>query len=141
MSQHAARYRSDSIANSSDEGGASPKITSLGGPPNPSNVSGVARGLPVQYFEYRSDFRQLVMEAIQEVMDDLSDSSKSINDQSHLHIHSAQTILTYSSSRTILLFLSTAHHKYKRRFNVIVAEGSPYGGGWGMAQGETRAES
>mmetsp|Transcript_13307 Transcript_13307/g.27289 ORF Transcript_13307/g.27289 Transcript_13307/m.27289 type:complete len:514 (-) Transcript_13307:39-1580(-) len=137
MSQHAARFRSDSLANSDESTPSSPPPSSS--TPNPSNVSGVAAKVPPQYFEYRSDFRQLVMEAIQEVMDDLSDSSKSINDQSHLHIHSAQTILTYSSSKTILSFLKNAHTKYKRRFNVIVAEGAPHFGGWGMAKALEKA--
>jgi translation initiation factor eIF-2B subunit beta len=73
------------------------------------------------------------MESIQEVLGEIDESNKAINDQASLHIHSNATILTYSSSKTILSFLISAYHKSKRRFKVVVAEGAPHYGGHVMA--------
>ncbi|GMH69893.1 hypothetical protein TL16_g05270 [Triparma laevis f. inornata] len=103
------RFRSDSISMS--------ETTTLTeeGPPNPTNVSGIARKLPGYFFSYKAEFRQMVMEGFQEVIDDLEEGRREINEQAGLHIHSNEIILTYSLSRTIENFLLHAHQKEKVR--------------------------
>lgn len=55
------------------------------------------------YYNSRPDLKQSVMEAIQEIMSDLEDLHKNINEQATNHIHSGEVILTYGRSKTIEL--------------------------------------
>ena len=111
---------------------------------------------PPHYYNRRDDLRQSVMEAIQEMMSELEDLHKNINDQAIQHIHAGEIILTYALSKTVELvsfllwfFLQlftdlsqlTSHQQFlkaaaakKRKFQVIVCEGSPHFGGHAMAK-------
>ena len=88
---------------------------------------------PPHYYNRRDDLRQSVMEAIQEIMSELEDLHKNINEQAVQHIHAGEIILTYALSKTVELFLKAAAAK-KRKFQVIVCEGSPHFGGHAMAK-------
>ncbi len=88
---------------------------------------------PSHYYIRRDDLRQSVMEAIQEIMSELEDLHKNINEQAVHHIHAGEIILTYALSKTVELFLKAAAAK-KRKFQVIVCEGSPHFGGHAMAK-------
>ena len=78
---------------------------------------------PVFFQPPRSDLKQSIMEAIQEITSDLEDLHKTINEQATSHIHSGEVILTYGKSDTVLEFLKAAADK-KLRFTVIVCEGA-----------------
>lgn len=89
--------------------------------------------LPANFYVERSDFKQNLMEAIQEIMLDLEDTHKNINDQALSYIHADEVILTYGKSKTIEAFLKTAFAK-KRNFQVVVCEGAPNMDGHEMAK-------
>ncbi|EED91107.1 predicted protein [Thalassiosira pseudonana CCMP1335] len=88
---------------------------------------------PPHFYTRRDDLRQSVMEAIQEMMSELEDLHKNINEQATQHIHAGEIILTYALSKTVELFLKAAAAK-KRKFSVIVCEGAPHFGGHAMAK-------
>jgi len=73
------------------------------------------------------------MEAIQEIMSDLEDIHRNINDQATSHIHAGEIVLTYGKSKTVELFLKAAASK-NRKFQVVVCEGAPHFGGHVMAK-------
>lgn len=136
----AERFRSDSIGSGGGQGEEDKGNNSKKNRQPPSllietaALASVSKSLPNYYHQPHSKhFMNNIMESIQEVLGEFDDSSKSINEQASLHIHNNQTILTYCSSKTILSFLISAHQKYRRRFNVIVAEGAPHNGGHVMA--------
>lgn len=87
---------------------------------------------PPSFYVSRPNFRPAIMEAIQEIMLDLEDLHKNIDDQALAHIHAGEVILTYSRSKTVESFLKAAAKK--RKFQVIVCEGAPHFGGHKMAQ-------
>ena len=89
--------------------------------------------LPPAYYASRPELKQTVMEAIQEIMTELEDLHRSINEQAIHHIHAGEVILTYGKSKTIEYFLKAAAAK-KRKFQVVVCEGSPMHGGHKMAK-------
>jgi translation initiation factor eIF-2B subunit beta len=78
---------------------------------------------PVHYYTNRPDLKQVVLEGIQEIITDLEDLHKNINEQATNHIHTGEVILTIGQSKTIELFLKSAA-KSKRIFQVIVVIGS-----------------
>jgi len=73
------------------------------------------------------------MEALHEIMSDLEDISRNINDQALAHIHSGEVILAYGRSNTVELFLKAAAAK-GRKIRVIVCEGAPHFSGHAMAR-------
>lgn len=89
--------------------------------------------LPPAYYASRPELKQTVMEAIQEIMTELEDLHKNINEQATSHIHEGEVLLTYGSSKTIELFLLAAAAK-KRKFQVVICEGSPMHKGHEMAK-------
>lgn len=89
--------------------------------------------LPPAYYANRPELKQTVMEAIQEIMTELEDLHRNINEQATNHIHAGEVILTYGKSKTIEYFLKAAAAK-KRKFQVVVCEGSPMHGGHEMAK-------
>eukprot|EP00956_Cyclotella_meneghiniana_P014484 scaffold21659_cov75-Cyclotella_meneghiniana.AAC.1 len=97
------------------------------------NSGGSSMYYPPHFYSRRDDLRQSVMEAIQEMMSELEDLHKNINDQATQHIHAGEIILTYALSKTVELFLKAAATK-KRKFQVIVCEGAPHFGGHQMAK-------
>jgi translation initiation factor eIF-2B subunit beta len=58
---------------------------------------------PPHFYTRRDDLRQSVMEAIQEMMSELEDLHKNINEQATQHIHAGEIILTYALSKTVEL--------------------------------------
>lgn len=99
--------------------------------------SGSAGELPAVFYVNRPDLKQSVMEAIQEIMNDLEDLHKNINDQATSHIHAGEIILCYGRSKTVELFLTAAAKK--RKFQVVVCEGAPHFGGHAMAKSLAKA--
>jgi DNA repair exonuclease SbcCD nuclease subunit len=53
------------------------------------------------FYVSRPLFRQTIMEAIQEIMNELEDLHKNIDDQALGHIHSGEVIMTYGRSKTV----------------------------------------
>ena len=123
------RLRSDSLG--SDSG-----VHNIAGNTTLSNEHHSATNAPMyppHYYVKRDDLRQSVMEAIQEMMSELEDLHKNINELAVQHIHAGEIILTYALSKTVELFLKAAAAK-KRKFQVIVCEGAPHFGGHAMAK-------
>lgn len=65
-----------------------------------------------------------VIEAVNELIQDISTCHEQIAEQAVEHIHQNEVILTLGSSRTVLEFLCAAKEK-NRSFRVFVAEGAP----------------
>jgi translation initiation factor eIF-2B subunit beta len=78
-----------------------------------------------------SNLKASIVEALQEMIDELSAMSRSIADQAIEHVHANEIIMTFGRSRTVEEFLRTAARK--RKFEVIVAESSPSNSGQEMA--------
>jgi len=87
---------------------------------------------PPTYYASRPDLKQTIMEAIQEIVNDMDDIYRNINDQAALHIHSDEIILTCGKSKTIEQFLVAASKK--RTFQVVVCESAPGYGGHAVAR-------
>ncbi|CEQ41887.1 SPOSA6832_03646 [Sporobolomyces salmonicolor] len=67
--------------------------------------------------------KPVFIEAIQELMDEVEMTYRSVGEQSTDHIHSGEFILTIGHSKTVEAFLKNAARK--RKFTVIVAETAP----------------
>ena len=93
----------------------------------------VANLPPVFFLPPRSDLKESIMEAIQEITSDLEDLHKAINEQAANHIHSGEVVLTYGKSDTVIEFLRAAADQ-KLRFTVIVCESAPHYEGHNMAR-------
>ncbi|XP_071715854.1 uncharacterized protein [Rutidosis leptorrhynchoides] len=65
-----------------------------------------------------------VIEAVNELIQDITTCHELIAEQAVEHIHHNEVILTLGSSRTVIEFLCAAKEK-KRSFRVFVAEGAP----------------
>ncbi|KAK4271154.1 hypothetical protein QN277_019889 [Acacia crassicarpa] len=65
-----------------------------------------------------------VIEAVNDLIQDISTCHEQIAEQAVEHIHHNEVILTLGSSRTVLEFLCAAKEK-KRSFRVFVVEGAP----------------
>ncbi|KAH8522797.1 hypothetical protein Peur_041281 [Populus x canadensis] len=65
-----------------------------------------------------------VIEAVNELIQDITTCHEQIAEQAIEHIHQNEVILTLGSSKTVLEFLYAAKEK-KRSFRVFVAEGAP----------------
>ncbi|KAL8283986.1 hypothetical protein RQP46_005099 [Phenoliferia psychrophenolica] len=70
-----------------------------------------------------STLKPVFLEAIQELMDEVDMTYRSVSEQSIDHIHSGEFILTIGQSKTVEAFLKAASRK--RKFTVIVAESAP----------------
>jgi translation initiation factor eIF-2B subunit beta len=70
---------------------------------------------PSSYYTVRPNFKVTIMEAVQEILTDLEDMYQNINDQVTNYIHAGEIILTCGNSRTIELFLKSAHSKIKQQ--------------------------
>ena len=97
------RMRSESFAG----GGAEASSEYNTNPPSSHAYSTTTDGYyPPHYHARRDDLRPNVMEAIQEMMSELEDLHKNINEQALQHIHNGEIILTYAFSRTVELVSS-----------------------------------
>ncbi|TNY19163.1 translation initiation factor eIF-2B subunit beta [Rhodotorula diobovata] len=77
-----------------------------------------------QEFSRRSFYlKPVFIEAIQELMDEVETTYRSVGEQATDHIHSGEFILTVGHSKTVEAFLKNAARK--RKFTVIVAETAP----------------
>lgn len=65
---------------------------------------------PADYYTNRPNLKMSIQEAIQEILSDLEDMRKNINEQVGLHLHQGEVILTCGHSRTICEFLKAAKH-------------------------------
>ncbi|GAA5898361.1 hypothetical protein JCM8208_006957 [Rhodotorula glutinis] len=85
----------------------------------------LASALPREHeFSKRSFYlKPVFIEAIQELMDEVEMTYRSVGEQSTDHIHSGEFILTIGHSKTVEAFLK--HAARKRKFTVIVAETAP----------------
>ena len=103
-----------------------------------SEVGRDTESLPQYFLSSKPELKTNVMEAIQEMKDELEDLHKIINEQAPNHVHADEVILTYARSKTVELFLKAAAAK-KRKFQVIVCEGAPHFGGHSMAKSLAKA--
>jgi len=88
---------------------------------DPDDPDSFARGL-----------KPVLMEAIQDVLDELETVYDNVSKNARDHIHSDEIILTIGKSQTVEAFLkSAAHH---RNYTVIVAETGPTYSGHKMAE-------
>jgi translation initiation factor eIF-2B subunit beta len=71
--------------------------------------------------------KQLIIQGVNEIIDELESVSDTLAQQSLEHIHSNEIIMTIGRSKAVEKFLLSAAKK--RQFQVIVAEGSPAFGG------------
>lgn len=76
--------------------------------------------------------KHVIIDAINEMIDELDNITSNITDQGVEHLHSNEVILTLGHSSTTCAFLTEASKK--REFQVIVAEGAPGYGGHLMAK-------
>nr|GMD29703.1 translation initiation factor eIF-2B subunit beta [Ipomoea batatas] len=74
-----------------------------------------------------------VIEAVNELIQDITTCHEQIAEQAVEHIHHNEVILTLGSSRTVMEFLCAAKEK-KRSFRVFVAEGAPRYQGHALAK-------
>ncbi|GKY95593.1 hypothetical protein MPSEU_000520600 [Mayamaea pseudoterrestris] len=114
----------DNIASTNSAGGRLSLQSMLWALPRSSSKGGTSTG--------QRNLKQAVMEAIQEILTDLEDLYKNINEQASNHVHADEIILTYGYSKSVELFLKAAAKK--RKFQVFVCEGAPGYGGHGMAK-------
>ncbi|KAA1469342.1 nagb/rpia/CoA transferase-like protein [Dentipellis sp. KUC8613] len=75
--------------------------------------------------------KPVLMEAIQDVLDELETVYDNISKSAKDHIHSDEIILTIGQSHTVDAFLKSAAHY--RNYTVIIAESGPSYGGHDMA--------
>lgn len=76
--------------------------------------------------------KHAVMEAINELLQDIDSYHSQIAEQALEHIHQNEVILTLGGSRTLLQFLCEA--KKRRSFQVFIAEGAPRYQGHNLAK-------
>ncbi|GAA5925598.1 hypothetical protein JCM3775_001452 [Rhodotorula graminis] len=99
--------------------------SSLGDGGATTSGAGAGGALPREHeFSKRSFYlKPVFIEAIQELMDEVEMTYRSVGEQSTDHIHSGEFILTIGHSKTVEAFLK--HAARKRKFTVIVAETAP----------------
>ncbi|KAJ7582979.1 eukaryotic translation initiation factor 2B beta subunit [Mycena floridula] len=77
-------------------------------------------------------WKPVLMEAIQDVFDELDTVYDNVSKNARDHIHSDEIILTLGASKTVEAFLKSAAHS--RKYTVIVAETAPTYGGRELAK-------
>uniref|UniRef100_A0A804L9B0 Translation initiation factor eIF2B subunit beta n=1 Tax=Musa acuminata subsp. malaccensis TaxID=214687 RepID=A0A804L9B0_MUSAM len=93
--------------------------------PHPSSSGGDSEGKSKSDRGSRSKkLKHDVIEAINELIQDIDTCHELISEQAVEHIHQNEVILTLGRSRTVKEFLCAAKEK-KRTFRVFVAEGAP----------------
>ena len=108
-------------------GGSGPSLTkALDGP----DLTDYSRQLPKNY-------KAPILEAINELLEELTQINEQIAEQAIEHIHANEVILTHGSDRAVEAFLKAA--RKKRSFDVIVAETAL--GGEGRQTAVTLAEA
>lgn len=81
----------------------------------------------IDYSRQCFQLKQLIIQGVNEIIEELESVSDTLAQQSLEHIHSNEIIMTMGRSKAVEKFLLAAAKK--RKFQVIVAEGSPVYGG------------
>ncbi|GAA6031736.1 hypothetical protein JCM8097_001959 [Rhodosporidiobolus ruineniae] len=110
---------------------ASPASSQILQRPNPLVQSPSSSSFDMDYeYTQENDFskksfslKPVFIDAIQELLDEVDFTYRSVGEQSLDHIHSGEYILTIGHSKTVEAFLKNAARK--RKFTVIVAETAP----------------
>ncbi|KAJ3506148.1 hypothetical protein NLJ89_g7025 [Agrocybe chaxingu] len=103
------------------------------GPPKSSESKGTLReNDPHDPDSFARGLKPVLMEAIQDVLDELETVYDNISKNAKDHIHSDEIILTLGMSKTVEAFLKSAAHV--RNYSVIVAETAPSYDGREMAK-------
>ncbi|XP_039124578.1 translation initiation factor eIF-2B subunit beta isoform X1 [Dioscorea cayenensis subsp. rotundata] len=100
------------------ESAAVPHSSSSGGDSEGKSKSAADKSLKSRKLKHG------VIEAINELIQDIDTCHEQISEQAVEHIHQNEVILTLGRSRTVKKFLCAAKEK-KRSFRVFVAEGAP----------------
>lgn len=107
----------------SPSGAVTPSHYSSYGQSYTQDSSSTQSMLADEFSRKSGSLKPVFIEAIQELMDEVELTSRSVGEQSIDHIHSGEFILTIGQSRTVEAFLKAASRK--RKFTVIVAETAP----------------
>ncbi|KAJ7219509.1 eukaryotic translation initiation factor 2B beta subunit [Mycena pura] len=100
--------------------------------PKSENKSTIKENDPDDPDSFARSLKPVLMEAIQDVLDDLETVYDNISKNAQSHIHSDEIILTLGMSKTVEAFLiSAAHH---RNYTVMVLETAPSYGGRDMSK-------
>ena len=86
----------------------------------------------VDYSRQCFQLKQLILQGVNEIVDELKSVSDTLAQQSLEHIHSDEIIMTIGRSKAVEQFLLTAGKK--RQFQVLVAEGAPTFNGHKLAR-------
>lgn len=123
--------------NSTKEAGKGDSVTSLDGEPHDaigraidSSMMNLLAEPTVPTMDYSRQcfqLKQLIIQGVNEIIEELETVSDTLAQQSLEHIHSNEIIMTIGRSKAVEKFLLSAAKK--RQFQVIVAEGSPGFGG------------
>lgn len=81
----------------------------------------------IDYSRQCFQLKQLIIQGVNEIIEELESVSDTLAQQALEHIHSNEIIMTLGRSKAVEKFLLAAAKK--RKFQVIVAEGSPVFGG------------
>ncbi|OIV97212.1 hypothetical protein TanjilG_15277 [Lupinus angustifolius] len=93
-------------------------------PPSSSGGESEGKSRSVDKGSIGRKLKHDVIEAVNELIQDIATCYDQIAEQAVEHIHQNEVILTLGSSKTVLEFLCAAKEK-KRSFKVIVSEGAP----------------
>lgn len=108
--------------------GAPPSPGAEAGPRGDSGMFGLlADGAGADYGRTCYPLKQLVIQGVNELIDELEGVSSTLAHQAGDHVAADDVIMTVGRSRTVERFLLSAARK--RRFTVVVAEGGPGNGG------------
>eukprot|EP01113_Clastostelium_recurvatum_P019384 TRINITY_DN2284_c0_g1_i2.p1 TRINITY_DN2284_c0_g1~~TRINITY_DN2284_c0_g1_i2.p1 ORF type:complete len:349 (-),score=89.90 TRINITY_DN2284_c0_g1_i2:52-1098(-) len=77
----------------------------------------------LDFMEPIRELKAAVIEAINEMLDEIKELYRNIASQAIEHIHADEVIMTFGTSRTVLEFLKAAARK--RKFQVVVTESAP----------------
>ncbi|XP_065634012.1 uncharacterized protein LOC111999363 isoform X2 [Quercus suber] len=99
-------------------------VPDSGAVPHTSSSGGDSEGKTADKSSRSRKLKHDVIEALNELIQDITTCHELIAEQAVEHIHQNEVILTLGSSRTVLEFLCAAKEK-KRSFRVFVAEGAP----------------
>lgn len=124
----------DSLPSTSSQSAGATDANSLGthGDSSMLNILTQSNSPAVDYSRQCFQLKQLIIQGINEIIDELESVSDTLAQQSLEHIHSNEIIMTFGRSKAAERFLLAAAKK--RQFQVIVAEGAPAFGGHRLAK-------
>lgn len=124
----------DSLPSTSSQSAGATDNGSLGthGDSSMLNILTQSNSPAVDYSRQCFQLKQLIIQGINEIIDELESVSDTLAQQSLEHIHSNEIIMTFGRSKAVERFLLAAAKK--RQFQVIVAEGAPTFGGHQLAK-------